>query len=245
MNRLIGILFLPANRDDSEPTGFCDAGQPWCIRVILDVTSLGVIFSHTPVQVTRNLVSQFGGQAYGRAWDYNYTGGAKDIMEFLDCEVGEAVAPCHREAAQLYTFCVFHDRCIDHRTWLSLTTVCRPYLRSAVWGRATASRGCWRAFTPPASMSRCVGHDCGETIWCYGLMECQLGAACQTLAVGQWGQRGALCPYRLSCFTCLRLVSQPADVEQVNEAELLERAVAGLGRMAFFGIIVIISCHAS
>jgi hypothetical protein len=31
-------------------------------------------------------------------------------------------------------------------------------------------------------------------------------------------------------------VSQPANVTQVNEAELLERAVAGLGRMAFFGI---------
>jgi hypothetical protein len=40
-------------------------------------------------------------------------------------------------------------------------------------------------------------------------------------------------------------VSQVAGVAQVNEAELLERAVAGLGRMAFFGIIVIISCHAS
>lgn len=42
------------------------------------------------VHVTRNLVSEFGEEEYGRAWDYNYTGRPDAIEDFLECEVSDA-----------------------------------------------------------------------------------------------------------------------------------------------------------
>jgi hypothetical protein len=63
---------------------------------------------------------------------------------------------------------------------------------------------------------------------------------------GEWPSSASPSLQNCHPVTKLWLVSQPADVAQVDEAELLERAVAGLGRMAFFGITVLTKdCHES
>jgi len=44
-------------------------------------------------QVTKNIAQEFSASWYGKAWDYEYTGGGNDIMEYLsceDCQVGVA-----------------------------------------------------------------------------------------------------------------------------------------------------------